>query len=218
MTGTVMNALLWSARTWADGGRPSIVGRLDKLTSGIVVAAKRPGIHAAVQRALASGASEKEYLAIVYGRVSPARGRIDLALSRAAGDRRRVVPSAVGAASQTRYETLSRVRIARETLTLLRCRLMTGRMHQIRVHLSALGWPIVGDQKYGDPRRAEHAPPELRDMLNAFPRQALHAWRLRFRHPVTQANVAVEAPPPPDLDALARACGLDLNSWRVRRE
>ena len=107
--GTVLNALLWRARGWRASDRPSIVGRLDKHTSGIVIAAKSARAHAGLQRALAATAADKRYLAIVYGRVAAARGTIDLRLSRDPHDRRRVLASATaGAPSVTRYERLGR--------------------------------------------------------------------------------------------------------------
>jgi 23S rRNA pseudouridine1911/1915/1917 synthase len=144
--GTMLNALLWRARAWPATERPSIVGRLDKLTSGIVVVARTAAIHAALQRAMASSASEKDYLAVVYGRVNAARGEIDLRIARDRGDRRRVVASrTAGAASLTRFERLARVAAPRAGLSLLRCRLATGRTHQIRVHLAARGGPLGGD-------------------------------------------------------------------------
>jgi 23S rRNA pseudouridine1911/1915/1917 synthase len=207
--GTVMNALLWRARAWRDADRPSIVGRLDKLTSGIVLAAKSASAHAGLQRALAAGAAEKRYLAVVYGRVPAARGTIDLRLRRDPRDRRRVVASrTAGAPSVTRYERLGRVRAAPVGLTLLACRLVTGRMHQIRVHLAAAGWPLVGDPKYGQPLWRGMEDPALREELRAFARQALHAWRLTVRHPLTGATLHVEAPLPSDLHRLLTAAGL----------
>jgi 23S rRNA pseudouridine1911/1915/1917 synthase len=200
--GTVMNALLWHARAWPALQRPSIVGRLDKLTSGIVVVAKSSAIHAALQRVMASMDCEKDYLALVYGRVNVARGRIDLRLGRDRGDRRRVVASTtVGAASATLFERLARTS-ALPGLSLLRCRLVTGRTHQVRVHLAARGWPIVGDPVYGKPLWSKIADPALAAALRAFPRQALHAWRVAFTHPVTRARVVIEAPVPRDLDGL----------------
>jgi 23S rRNA pseudouridine1911/1915/1917 synthase len=208
MTGTVMNALLWRARQWPAGTRPSIVGRLDKLTSGIVVAAKTAAAHAALQRALASPRAEKDYLAIIYGYASPVRGTIDLPLSRAPADRRRVIAAPGGLPSTTRYERLARSRASRARLSLLRCRLATGRMHQIRVHLLSRGWPIVGDPRYGEPRWRDVRDGALAERLRAFPRQALHAWRLRVVHPVTGVELNVEAPVPADLGSLAAACGL----------
>ena len=108
--GTLLNALLWHARGWPAPQRPSLVGRLDKLTSGVVVVAKTAAIHAALQRTMARGRSEKDYLAVVYGRVNVARGEIDLRLAKDRRDPRRVVASAhVGAASLTRFERLARV-------------------------------------------------------------------------------------------------------------
>ena len=109
LAGTLMNGLLWHARSWPAPARPSIVGRLDKLTSGVVAVAKNAAVHAALQRAWSSARCSKDYLALVYGRVNPARGRIDLRLRRDPGDRRRVVASAtLGAASATLYERLAR--------------------------------------------------------------------------------------------------------------
>jgi 23S rRNA pseudouridine1911/1915/1917 synthase len=207
--GTVMNALLWQAQAWRESDRPSIVGRLDKLTSGIVLAAKSARAHAGLQRALAASTAEKRYLALVYRRVASARGTIDLRLRRDPRDRRRVVASrTAGAPSVTRYERLGRVRAAPVGLTLLGCRLVTGRMHQIRVHLAAVGWPLVGDAKYGQPLWRDMHDPALREELRAFGRQALHAWRLAVRHPLTGAPLCVEAPLPPDMQRLLIAAAL----------
>jgi 23S rRNA pseudouridine1911/1915/1917 synthase len=208
-TGTVMNALLWRARRWPAPQRPSLAGRLDKLTSGIVVVAKTAAVHAALQRADASARSEKDYLAVVYGHVNVARGQIDLRLGREDGDRRRIVASATtGAPSLTRFERLARVAAPRAGLSLLRCRLATGRMHQIRVHLAARGWPLVGDPTYGQPRWSEIVDSTLAAVLQAFPRQALHAWRVALAHPITGERLLFEAPLPPDFEGLLTACGL----------
>ena len=224
--GTVMNALLWHARGWPSTQRPSLVGRLDKLTSGVVIVAKTADMHAALQRAMASsrlasaegfsGAGcEKDYLAVVYGRVNVARGEIDLRLGRDRGDRRRVVGSAtVGVPSLTRFERLARVAAPRAGLSLLRCRLATGRTHQIRVHLASRGWPLVGDPVYGEPRWSEIADPTLAASLRAFPRQALHAWRVALLHPVTGASLEIEAPVPVDLQELLQASGLSRSGIR----
>jgi 23S rRNA pseudouridine1911/1915/1917 synthase len=214
--GTLMNALLWHARAWPSPQRPSLVSRIDKLTSGLVVVARTAGVHAALQRALASPVAVKVYLALVYGRVNTPRGEIDLRLRRDPFDRRRVVASPdLGAASLTRFEWLGRVRAPRAGLTLLGCRLLTGRTHQIRVHLAARGWPIVGDPAYGAPRWRDVADEALAGALRGFPRQALHAWRLGFVHPVTGAQVTIEAPVPDDLRALLATAGL-TGTW-VRR-
>ena len=208
-TGTVMNALLWRAREWPAPQRPSIVGRLDKLTSGIVVVAKTAAAHAALQRAMAAGDADKDYLAVVYGRVNVARGEISLRLRRDPGDRRRVVVSpTVGAQSLTRFERLARVAAPHAGVSLVRCRIVTGRTHQIRVHLAARGWPVVGDPVYGEPRWSTVTDPVLAEALRTFPRQALHAWRLTLTHPVTRARLLLEAPPPRDLEKLLTITGL----------
>lgn len=207
--GTLMNALLFHARAWPAAQRPSLVSRLDKLTSGIILVAKTAAAHAALQKAMLPSRSEKDYLAVVYGRVNVARGDIDLRLATDQSDRRKVVASATtGAESLTRFERLSRVPAPRAGLSLLRCRLATGRTHQIRVHLAARGWPIVGDQAYGEPRWSTVDDPRLAATLRAFPRQALHAWRVAFSHPTTRARVIIEAPIPRDLQDLLDAAGL----------
>jgi 23S rRNA pseudouridine1911/1915/1917 synthase len=204
-SGTIMNALLWHARNWMTGERPSLVGRLDKLTSGIVVVAKTAAVHTALQRA--SRGSEKDYLAVVHGRVNAARGAIELGLARDPRDRRVVVAAnAGGAPSVTQF-----VRLARgDGLSLLRCRLVTGRMHQIRVHLSARGWPIVGDRAYGTTSAPVSADPVVAAAVGAFPRQALHAWRVALTHPVTRERLRVEAPVPTDIRALLTIAGLTV--------
>ena len=208
--GTLMNALLWHGRGWPATSRPSLVGRLDKLTSGVVLVAKTAAVHAALQRAMATPDSEKEYVAVVYGRVNVAAGRIDLRLSRDRVDRRKVVASNhAGDESLTLFECLCRVSAPRAGLALLRCRLMTGRTHQIRVHLAARGWPIVGDQVYGEPRWSRIVDPDLAECLRGFPRQALHAARLAFGHPVTRARLEVSAPLPADMCALLVTSGLE---------
>lgn len=209
--GTVMNALLWHARDWPKGQRPSLVGRLDRLTSGILIVAKAPSVHAALQRTMGSGASEKDYLAVVYGRVNVARGDIDLRLGLDPRDRRRVVASAtLGAPSLTRFERLSRVAAPRIGLSLLRCRLATGRRHQIRVHLAARGWPLVGDPTYGQTMWSGVVDVTLAAALRAFGRQALHAWRVAFSHPITRERLVLEAPVPEDLQGLLVAAGLSI--------
>jgi 23S rRNA pseudouridine1911/1915/1917 synthase len=160
---------------------------------------------------MASRGSEKAYLAVVYGRVNRARGEIDLRLGTDRGDRRRIVASAdVGAPSLTRFERLARVPAPRVGLSLLRCRLVTGRTHQIRVHLAARGWPLVGDPVYGEPHWSRILDPTLAATLQAFPRQALHAWRVILTHPITHERLLLEAPLPCDFDGLLAASGLSL--------
>lgn len=201
--GTLMNALLWRARNWPADARPSLVGRLDRLTSGVLVVAKSRAMHAALQRVLSSPRSEKQYLAVVYGRVNVTCGTLDAPLSRSRRKRRMVVTDAVsGSHSRTVFERLRRIKASPIGAALLCCRLMTGRTHQIRVHLASRGWPIVGDAKYGEPLWAKIEDLELAAALREFPRQALHAWRISFAHPVTGQSLTCEAPPPADFQKL----------------
>jgi 23S rRNA pseudouridine1911/1915/1917 synthase len=213
-TGTMMNALLWRARRWPAGARPSLVGRLDRLTSGLVLVAKSRAVHAALQRALAAGRGDKDYLIVVYGRVGPRRGTIDLRLCRDRRTRRVVASVETGLPSLTRFERLARVPAPPLGLALLRCRLVTGRMHQIRVHLAASGWPIVGDPTYGDARGAAVHDPALAELLRSFSRQALHAWRLAVDHPVTHRPLRIEAPVPRDLARLLTVSKLSASCER----
>jgi len=186
-TGTLLGGVLWHLR-----GRPhtapGIVSRLDKDTSGVLLVALTPVVHARIQRDAAAGRVRKEYLAVVRGTPRPPRGTITLPLARDPDDRRRVVATATGQRSETRYEVVS----ARGSMALVRCELVTGRTHQIRVHLSASGWPIVGDRVYGE-ADAQMA------------RQALHAHRLRFTHPVSGAAMDIAAPLPGDVEELLAA-------------
>ena len=212
-TGTVLNALMWRARDWPARQRPSIVGRLDKLTSGIVVVAKTAAAHAALQRAMAASDADKDYLAVVYGRVNVSTSVISYRLRRDPGDRRRVVVSpTVGAQSLTQFERLARVAAPHAGVSLVRCRLVTGRTHQIRVHLAARGWPVVGDPIYGEPRWSKVSDPVLATALRTFPRQALHAWRLVLTHPATHARLLLEAPVPHDLETLLTVTGLVVDT------
>lgn len=208
-SGTLMNALLWHARAWPTGSQPALVGRLDKGTSGIVLASKNRAAHAALQRATAAGAGTKEYVALVYGRV-PARGEIDLPLAADPSDRRRTKAVAGGSPSVTRFDRIAAIRTPRTALALLRCTLGSGRRHQIRVHLAARGWPIVGDPVYGEAGWKEIEDGTLAAALAAFPRQALHAHRLAFRHPATHARLAIESPIPDDFAGLLEAAGLGV--------
>ena len=181
LSGTLLNAVLWRVRDRADA-RPGILTRLDKDTSGIVVVALSGDVHAAMQRDASAGLIQKEYLAVVVGSPRPLAGTIREPLGRDPSDRRRVIVTSGGAESETRYEVLSEG----GGLALVRCELVTGRTHQIRVHLSERGWPILGDRVYGtaDPR---------------ITRQALHAWRIALPHPVTREPLTIEAPMPDDI-------------------
>lgn len=197
--GTLLNALLWRARDWGDGARPGLVTRLDKGTSGVLIVAKTPAVHGALARILRHKTAGKEYLAVCYGSPPLDRGRIERKILPDPTDRKRQITSKTeGRNSVTLYERLEES----SGLSLLRCRLLTGRTHQIRVHLKAQGLPIVGDPLYGEPRWKGIADPALATVCRDFPRQALHAWRLWFVHPVTGTRLEIEAPMPEDLTTL----------------
>jgi 23S rRNA pseudouridine1911/1915/1917 synthase len=184
-SGTLLNSVLWRMRERADA-QPGILTRLDKDTSGLVVMALTPEVHAAMQRDQAARRIDKAYLAVVQGTPEPARGTIALPLGRDLADRRRVVVTDTGAPSETRYEVMATLD---ENASLVRCELVTGRTHQIRVHLAARGWPIVGDAMYGVTSAT-------------ITRQALHAWRIRFPHPITRQPIDLEAALPTDIRTL----------------
>ena len=198
-SGTLLNALLgYAAGRWA----PSLVGRLDKDTSGLVLVAKRREVQTTLQRLGEANGITKEYLAIVLGK-PPARGTIDLALDRDPWDARRVtVRDRGGVPSVTTFQRLRSTEIAAGVwLSVVRCRLITGRTHQIRVHLAARGWPIVGDRTYGTARPAaprRGLPPAVVEMR----RQALQAWRLAFTHPGSGAAIDIQADMPDDMQRL----------------
>jgi 23S rRNA pseudouridine1911/1915/1917 synthase len=186
--GTLVNALLGLGGTWSTAGgeeRPGIVHRLDKGTSGLIVAARNDAAHRALSAQLTQRTLSRTYLAIVRGVVRSQAGELEGAIGRHPKERKRMAVVATGRFARTRYEVVERKR----GHTLLRCDLDTGRTHQIRVHLAALGHPIAGDVEYGGRRPGE---PD---------RPMLHAWRLRLRHPGTGAEMSFEAPPPPDFQA-----------------
>lgn len=213
--GTLVNALLHYVRDLKGVGgelRPGIVHRLDRFTSGVLLVAKTDLAHASLSRQMKKRSMRKEYLALSSGIPRVRKGEVSFAIGRDPHDRKKMkafrradeLPAGVREA-QTRYE------IEREWpdlgLTLLRCRLITGRTHQIRVHLAAAGLPVVGDPVYGRPRYDKVKDSGLKKTLGEFPRQALHAERIAFRHPATNDPLEIAAPLPEDLRRLIE--GLD---------
>ena len=187
--GTLLNALLKHAPDLAGIPRAGIVHRLDKDTSGLLVVAKTLPAQAGLVRQLHARSVARIYLAVVHGRVAR-DGSIEAPIGRHPVKRTRMAVTARGRHAVTHYEVIERY----ATTTLLRCRLETGRTHQIRVHLSVLGHPLVGDPAYGK-RNAEPA----------FPRQALHAEQLALRHPVSRRAMSWRAGPPPDMQHLIKS-------------
>ncbi len=195
--GTLVQGLLARFPELVDlaGGaadRPGIVHRLDKGTSGLLVVARTRGGRDALVAQLAAHAVDRRYAALVWGLVEAPEGLIDAPLGRAETDPTRVAVVAGGREARTRYQVEARYSVP-EPLTLLECRLETGRTHQIRVHLAAIGHPVVGDPRYGR-RRPERAPLRL-----ARGRQWLHARQLSFDHPTSGERLTFSSPLPEDL-------------------
>ncbi|MGX9962906.1 RluA family pseudouridine synthase [Roseomonas sp. F4] len=214
--GTLVNAVLAHAAEDLTGiggeKRPGIVHRLDKDTSGVMVVAKSERAHTALSEAFANRDLDREYLALVWGLPSPTVGEITGDIGRHPMDRKRMaVVTRNGKHALTRYAT---ERAFGTGCALLRCRLATGRTHQIRVHLAHVGHPLVGDPVYlrRIPAAARNLAGPLREMLMAFPRQALHAATLGFRHPVTGEALSFSAALPPDMAGLLAALGQDVTS------
>ena len=202
---TLQNALLALDPQLAVLPRAGIVHRLDKDTSGLLIVARSLPAHTALVRMLEERAIHREYEAVCRG-VMTAGGTVDAPIDRHPVDRVRMAVREDGRAAVSHYRVIKRFRAH----THLRVQLETGRTHQIRVHLSHIGFPLVGDRVYGG-RLAlpKGATEELRAALRAFPRQALHAARLRFEHPVTGRPVECAAPLPGDMCDLLAALARD---------
>jgi 23S rRNA pseudouridine1911/1915/1917 synthase len=203
--GTLVNALLHhfpGLSGVGESGRPGIVHRLDKDTSGLILAALDPGTHRDLSRLFRTREIEKKYLALVWGVPDPPEGSIEAPIGRSPADRKKMsVLSGSGRPAVTRFRVLERVG---SSFSLLSVQLLTGRTHQIRVHLRHIGHPVVGDPLYGGKRWKNIPHPGLRALLRSFSRQALHAHRLRFRHPGTDREVEFTSPLPADMAELIR--------------
>jgi 23S rRNA pseudouridine1911/1915/1917 synthase len=202
-TGTLAHRLLLHFPETAQvggPGRPGIVHRLDKDTTGVLVVARTERAYQALTSAFAERRVQKLYVAMVYGQPKEISGTIELPIGRHPNRRKEMAIRPGGRGARTDYE-----RIASEAgISLLDIDLATGRTHQIRVHLKALGHPLIGDPIYGE-ARWKHLSREIRRPLQNFSRPALHAWRLHLTHPVSGHPLRFEAPIPADLKALWKA-------------
>ena len=190
--GTLLNALLHHVPQVAELPRAGIVHRLDKDTSGLMVVAKTLQAHTDLVRQLQARTVKRDYLTLVYGEVDR-EGTVDAPLARDPFNRTKRGVHPLGKPAITHYEVVERF----PGITLLRCKLETGRTHQIRVHMQHIGHPLVGEQIYTASRRSHHKLP--------FPRQALHAERLGLIHPVLQESMQWQCPLPEDFAALLNA-------------
>lgn len=171
---------------------PHIITRLDRFTSGLVLVAKHHLAQSMIETQVEEHAMDKRYLAIVNGLVEPISGLIDLPIKRVVGQPQRII-AANGQSAQTEYW----VRQANQAASLVEAKLYTGRNHQIRLHFSALGYPLLGDQLYGG-------------NTTLITRQALHAWRLRFLDPFSKQQLEATAPLPLDLQQLLSSLKLSF--------
>ena len=205
--GTLQNALLHYDPGLVEIPRAGIVHRLDKDTSGLMVVARSLRAHTSLVEQLSERAMHRQYEALVMGPMISG-GSVDAPIGRHPKDRvkQAIVDEPAGRPAVTHYRVRERFRAH----TLVQCNLETGRTHQIRVHMAHIRHPLVGDTLYGGGLRLPRAAtPELTEVLRAFKRQALHAERLEFAHPVGGKTVAVEAERPADLASLVLALRAD---------
>ena len=190
--GTLLNALLHHAPELKEVPRAGIVHRLDKDTSGLMVVARTLIAQTALVRQMQARSVKREYLALVWGELDYG-GVINVPIGRHPSQRVKMAVIEGGKEAVTHYS----IEDSFPNCTLVRCRLETGRTHQIRVHMTHLGHPLVGDSVYQ--RGVQKCVPQLRELLNGFPRQALHATRLALDHPLTGQRMEWESPLPEDM-------------------
>jgi 23S rRNA pseudouridine1911/1915/1917 synthase len=215
LTGTLVNALIahcgGSLKGIGGVARPGIVHRLDKDTSGLLVAAKNERAMRSLAKQFAAHAIERAYHAVVWGAPRAGEGRVEGQIGRNPFDRKRMaVMRSGGKQARTRYRVIETFGAkARPFASLVECRLETGRTHQIRVHLAHLGHPLIGDPSYGrartPPRAKSDSEARAFQTAGSFPRQALHACVLGFHHPSLQKTLRFESPWPRDLSDLIDA-------------
>jgi len=211
---TLVNALIAHCGPGLTGiggvRRPGIVHRLDKDTSGVMVAAKTAAAHASLSAQFAARSVDRAYRAIAWGAPTPPSGDIETLIGRSPHNRKKMaVVNRNGKLALTHYETERLLGPAHAPLaSLLACKLSTGRTHQIRVHLAHIGHPLIGDPVYGRAqnrrrnRRSATVSPEARAVMAAFPRQALHAFRLGLDHPASGDRLFFETKLPEDMISL----------------
>ncbi|MCD6035004.1 MAG: rluD [Rickettsiales bacterium] len=207
---TLANALLTHCKGKLSGiggvERPGIVHRLDKDTTGLLVVAKNDKAHHALSKQLASRTLSRHYKALCWGEIIPHSGRIETQLGRSTKNRKKMaVLREGGKQAITHYHT--EAVYGNGAISLVECRLETGRTHQIRVHMTHIGHGLMGDPSYGSGVRkiSKHFPPEIDALVTQFGRQALHAAHMSFIHPDTNEVMEFDAPLPEDMATLCKA-------------
>lgn len=209
--GTLVNALLFHCRGNLSGiggiKRPGIVHRIDKETSGLLVVAKNDNAHRFLSEQFSEHSIERTYIAVVYGVPNPLSGKIENYIGRSKFDRKKMaITENGGKHAITNYKTLQAFG---KVAAAVQCNLETGRTHQIRVHLSSVGNALIGDKVYVKNKKSEIAlPPELKNYVNNFPRQALHAKSLGFIHPRTKEFIRFDSVLPDDMAELIVKLGI----------
>ena len=212
-SGTLVNALLFHCKGNLSGvggvKRPGIVHRIDKDTSGLLVVAKNDLAHKGLSEQFVKHSIERTYYAVVYGMPNPTIGTIEGNIARSRFDRKKMALVKEGGKSAiTHYETLGSYG---GIISLVKCKLETGRTHQIRVHLSSIGCNLVGDKVYEKAgKTAIKCDAEIKSFINNFPRQALHAATLGFEHPRSKKWLQFEAEIPDDMNEIFVRCGLKI--------
>ena len=207
--GTLVNALLAHCRDSLSGiggvARPGIVHRLDKETSGLLVIAKNDLAHQKLSEQFAVHSLERCYLALVWGVPNPLSGVIETQIGRSSSDRKKMaVLKSGGKRAETHYRVVKI--LAGGLLSLVECSLKTGRTHQVRVHMTSIGHPLIGDKVYGRPPKGAAQNESIRAAY-LFDRQALHSYKMSFIHPKTNREMRFEIPLPPDMQAVVDSTG-----------
>ena len=220
LKGTLVNALLHYSNSLSKGGdpfRPGIVHRLDKGTSGLIMIVKNDQVHSTITTMFMNREIHKEYTALIWGMMPKKKGIISDSIGRSRSDRTKMSAVENGKSARTEYS----VDVEMDFTSLLTLKPVTGRTHQLRVHLSNLGNPIFGDHEYGGRgKMAGMVTPDRRKLavklLEILPSQALHARKLSFKHPVTQKNIEFESPLPENYQSVLEQ--FEIDNYRAKSD
>ncbi len=210
---TLANALLYKFKDQLSdhngNQRPGIVHRLDRDTSGLMVIAKNNQSHMLLSKAIEQKQIIRKYLTYIYGHLTPPSGKIDKPISRSRVNRLKMTTSRMGIKSRNATTLYNTLEVFHDGFaSLIECQLLTGRTHQIRVHLESLKHSIIGDQLYNSCKK--HPPSNFTDqsklnLIQNFPRQALHSYYIEFTHPITNQHLKFEQKPPTDMQELEKS-------------